>query len=377
MNLSYKQCSVNLTKELSEDGSFEGYVAVFNNRDFGGDIIDPSAFNAEPVGKSYPLLSDHETKSVIGNYKISIDSYGVKMSPAKFNLMRDEKTGSYMVRKAAEKYANLKNGDISGFSIGYMIDENGCEFKEIDGKRCRIIKKATLMEGSVVTFPMNDKARLTAIKTVNPTTEFPLAPRDREWDASMAEKRIKEFTKSENEPASIYQRYFMYFDAGRSKFFDAYKLPFVDIIDDEPHIVPKAIFAIAAVLKGARAGVNIPEGDKAKVKEILNNIYARMAKEFDDESLVSPFAKKNLEILTSLKDIEAILKDSGFSSKEAKTLISKVKEFSFRDAKDNQEENEEERDDLLNSLVSIKNTINSFCVTQELKSINNLFKKNV
>ena len=84
------------------------------------------------------------------------------------------------------------------------------------------------MEGSVVTFPMNDKARLTAIKSM---------------------------------------------------------------IED------------------------LDEAEKTEIKEILNP-------EKED---------KNFSEITSLKDIETTLKESGFSSKEAKTLISKVKEFSKKD----------------------------------------------
>jgi HK97 family phage prohead protease len=327
MNLSYKQFALEI-KELKEDGSFEGYVAAFNNIDFGNDVLDSKAFDQEPAEKYYPLLADHDTKKPIGKFQIGFDNYGVKFKNAKFNLMRDEKTGNFLVPFAAEKYANLKNGDISGFSMGYMTKADDCEFKTIEGKRCRAIKKAQLMEGSVVTFPMNDKARLTGIKTVNPSTNLPFAPRDYEWDAVEAEKRIREHTKRENEPASLYNRYFMYFENGRASFFDAYKLPFVDIINGEPHIVPRAIFAIAGVLEGAREGVNIPEGDKANIKEIINNLYISMAKEFNDTSLESPFKAKSLEEVTSIKEVESILKESGFSNKEAKTLISKVKEFS-------------------------------------------------
>jgi HK97 family phage prohead protease len=327
MELSYKQFTLEI-KELKEDGSFEGYVAAFNNIDFGNDILDSKAFEEEPAGKYYSLLADHDTKKPIGKFQIEFDNYGVKFKNARFNLMRDERTGAFLVPMAAEKYANLKNGDISGFSMGYMTKSDDCEFKTVEGKRCRAIKKAKLMEGSVVTFPMNDKARLTGIKTVNPKTNFPFTDRNYEWDASSAEERIREYTKSENEPDSTYNRYFMYFDSGRSKFFDAYKLPFVDIIDGEPHIVPKAIFAIAGVLEGAREGVNIPEGDKAKIKEIINNVYIAMAKEFNDPSLTSPLKGKSLDEVSSIKEVESILKESGFSNKEAKTLISKVKEFS-------------------------------------------------
>lgn len=227
MELNYKQFTLEI-KSPQEDGSFEGYVAVFGNIDFGDDIINAEAFSQEPFGKSYPLLADHDTRKPVGNFQIEIDTYGVKFKNAKFNLMRDETTGNFLVPNAAEKYANLKNKDISGFSIGYMIDD--CEFKTIGEKRCRVITKARLLEGSVVTFPMNDKARLTAIKSM-----------------------LKD--------------------------------------------------------------VHLDEEDKTEIKEILNP-------EKED---------KNFNEVSSLKDIESVLKESGFSNTEAKTLISKVKEFSKKD----------------------------------------------
>jgi len=231
MELNYKQFTLEI-KSLQEDGSFEAYVAAFNNIDFGNDIFDAKAFSEEPSGKFYPLLADHDTKKPIGKFRIEPDEYGLKMVDAKFNLMRDPITQNYLVPNAAEKYANLKNGDISGFSVGYELDKKNCEIKMVDGKRCRMIKKSTLMEGSVVTFPMNDKARLTAIKSMLKDTQ----------------------------------------------------------LDEE---------------------------DRAEIKELLNP-------EKDD---------KNFKEVNSLKDIESVLKESGFSNTEAKTLISKVKEFS-RDEKE-------------------------------------------
>lgn len=229
MELNYKQFTLEI-KSLQEDGSFEGYVAAFNNIDFGNDIFDAKAFSEEPVGKFYPLLADHDTRKPIGKFRIEPDEYGLKMVDAKFNLMRDPITQNYLVPNAAEKYANLKNGDISGFSVGYGVDSKNCEIKIVDGKRCRVIKKSKLMEGSVVTFPMNDKARLTAIKSM---------------------------------------------------------------------------------LKDAQ----LDEEDKTEIKEILNP-------EKED---------KNFKEVNSLKDIESILKENGFSNTEAKTLISKIKEFSKKD----------------------------------------------
>lgn len=263
MDINYKQFTLEI-KSLQEDGSFEGYVAAFGNIDFGDDIFEASAFNDEPTGKFYPLLADHDTRKPIGKFQIEIDNYGVKFKNAKFNLMRDETTGNYLVPNAAEKYANLKNGDISGFSVGYGVED--CEFKTIGEKRCRIITKAKLFEGSVVTFPMNDKARLTAIK-------------------------------------SMLQ--------------------------------------------------NLDEAEKKEIKEILNP-------EKED---------KDFSEITSLKDIETLLKmpnPDGFSCKDAKTVISKVKEFS----RDEKEETKVDKRDAFSDSVS---NLKSLLEKQELhKSITNL-----
>jgi hypothetical protein len=244
MEICYKQANFQLTKALSEEGSFEAYVAAYNNIDFGYDIIDPQAFSDEPAGKTYPYLSDHETRTVIGNWKAISDGFGVKMVDAKFNLMRDEQTGNFMVPKAAEKYANLKNGDITGFSVGYIPLE--IDWKEIDGKRIRIIRKAKLMEGSVVTFPMNDKAMLISIKS--------------------------------------------------------------------------------------------------------------------------------LEEISALKDVEKILKDKGFSSKEAKTFISKIKKFSPRDEEESKEDQKEEVkcDALSESLSNLSKTFDEYELKKSIQNLQNL-----
>ena len=49
-------------------------------------------------------------------------------------------------------------GALDGLSIGYRVEED-----ELDG-RTRRIKRATLFEVSVVTLPMNEQARIDAVK---------------------------------------------------------------------------------------------------------------------------------------------------------------------------------------------------------------------
>lgn len=206
MTTCYKQANIELKKLFTEkgndEGSFEAYLAVYNNIDFGDDIIDPQAFNNEPAEKKYPLLADHDTKTVIGHFTALSDGYGLKIN-GKINLSTKDGTDIILVPKAAEKYANLKNGDISGFSVGYIPKE--IDWKEIDGKKIRIIKKAQLMEGSVVTFPMNEKARLLSIKSIEETTSLKEVERilkDNGFsikDSKTVISKIKEFSPRDEE----------------------------------------------------------------------------------------------------------------------------------------------------------------------------------
>lgn len=80
------------------------------------------------------------------------------------------------------------------------------------------------------------------------------------------------------------------------------------------------------------------------------------------EALIESFSKSfKEEEINTLKDIESYLKKGGMSQTQAKTLISKVKEFSQRDA-----EEEEQRDvadlkqiSLMANLSRLTNNINS------------------
>jgi len=126
-------------------------------------------------------------------------------------------------------------------------------------------------------------------KTVTDFQDMPLAPRDREWDSDAAVGRWRSFTGSEDEPSGDYWQGFMWWEADDGENFGAYKLPYVDVPDDSPVAVPRAIFAIASVLQGGRGGVDIPESDMDGVRGHVTQYYAKMRDEFDDESIVAPW----------------------------------------------------------------------------------------
>jgi len=127
-----------------------------------------------------------------------------------------------------------------------------------------------------------------AVKAVTDFQDFPLAPRDREWDSDAAVGRWRSFTGSEDEPSEDYWQGFLWWDAEDAENFGAYKLPYVDVPDDSPVAVPRAIFAIAATIEGARGGVDIPESDLDGVRGHVTQYYAKMREEFDD-AIVAPW----------------------------------------------------------------------------------------
>ena len=118
-----------------------------------------------------------------------------------------------------------------------------------------------------------------------------LNDRDREWDSDSAIQRIRDFTNSKDKPSSRYRNAFLYFDPEDDDNFKGYKLPIADIVNNRMVAIPRAIFAVAGVLRGARGGVNIPERDKQTITTKINRYYDIMSDLFDDD-MESPLKYK-------------------------------------------------------------------------------------
>lgn len=147
-------------KDLSEDGTFEGYAATFGNVDQGGDLVEPGAFidslvKARKDGRTVPMLWQHDQREPIGVWDdIAEDAKGLYVSG---RLILD---GDPVAQRA---YGKLKAKALGGLSIGYRVPPGG---EEIDEKRRGVtrLKKVDLREISLVTMPMNIEARVTAVK---------------------------------------------------------------------------------------------------------------------------------------------------------------------------------------------------------------------
>ncbi len=149
-------------------GVFSGYGSVTGNKDAGGDVIQSGAYRDtlrawEDKGKYPPMLLQHgggflggaDDMLPVGKWThMEENSKGLKVEGELFALGTER--GQYI-------YEGLKAGALDGLSIGYRVKEFVLGTKPTDPRRT--IKSLELMEVSIVTFPMNDKARISAVKS--------------------------------------------------------------------------------------------------------------------------------------------------------------------------------------------------------------------
>lgn len=157
-----------------KSGVFSGYGSVFNNVDQGGDMIVKGAFKDtlrawEDKGKYPPMLLQHggflsgaEDLLPVGKWtSMEENSKGLKVDGELFALGTEK--GQYI-------YEGLKSGTLDGLSIGYRVKDFTQGTKPSEPRRT--LKSLDLMELSIVTFPMNDKARVGAVKSIKTIREF-------------------------------------------------------------------------------------------------------------------------------------------------------------------------------------------------------------
>lgn len=283
--LEYKQ--FDCTLKLSDAGEFEGYAAVFGNIDRVGDRIEQGAFtNLEYLLEKGALLWQHDAREVVGLLtRVQQDDYGLKVA-GRFHTTPRAQEVRTIIKERTEA------GKPTPMSIGYMPVQWEWETAS-NGQVVRVLKRVEVYEVSFVAVPANPLAQGEAKKVV-PLQDLPLAPRDRRWDADAAVKRVRRWAGGPDKETIDWRKYrkaFFWYDADNPEKFESYKLPYADVIDGELHAVPRGIFAVAAVLQGARGGVDIPERDIERIKRVVSAWYARMREAFKDESIVPPWER--------------------------------------------------------------------------------------
>ena len=159
-------------KANDDKGTFTGYGSIFGNEDQGSDIMQKGAFTKSleqrPASK-VKLLYQHKTDEPIGI----------------FETMYEDQKGLFVkgrlamgTQKGREAYELLKMGALDGMSIGFRADPDKQGYNE-NKRGTRTLKEVDLMEISLVTFPMNERALIENVKASQKSI--------REWEKILRE----------------------------------------------------------------------------------------------------------------------------------------------------------------------------------------------
>ena len=146
-------------KAVNADGTVEGYGSVFGVRDNYDDVIAKGAFiqslkDHKAAGTMPAMLWQHDADKPIGIWTEMVeDEKGLRI---KGQLAMETVKGK-------EAHALLKMGAINGLSIGFMSKQWAYD-RETE---VRTLTEIDQWEVSLVTYPANEKARVTNVKSAS------------------------------------------------------------------------------------------------------------------------------------------------------------------------------------------------------------------
>jgi Escherichia/Staphylococcus phage prohead protease len=135
---------------------FAGYAALFDRPDRGGDVVKAGAFARSlrrPAG-AVPLLWQHEPGRPIG----------------RIEYLKEDRRGLRVIGRLSagaagrEAAALLKEGAVRGLSFGYRVRAASGPSTGSGQAGLRELTELDLVEVSLVTLPMQPKARVHAVE---------------------------------------------------------------------------------------------------------------------------------------------------------------------------------------------------------------------
>lgn len=156
--LSFDQTEIKFTGDGSQ-GIFEGYASVFSNVDSDGDIILPGAFKyaLENQTRKVAMFFNHRT------WDLPVGKWDTLQEDGKGLLVRGQLTPGHS--GAIDLKAAMQHGTVEGMSVGFSVSKD--DYSIVPGGG-RIFKNiAALREISVCTFPANELAAISAMKSID------------------------------------------------------------------------------------------------------------------------------------------------------------------------------------------------------------------
>ena len=146
-----ENCQLKFSSE--EKGVFEGYASVYNSVDKVGDTIAPGAFDESLAsGRIIKMFVNHKQHEVpVGDWvHMRSDGHGL-LATGKIDM--NHKDGPTV-------YSALQRKAMDGLSVGFTMNPGDFEQRGSG----RVIKNMSLMETSIVSFPCEGRALITAVK---------------------------------------------------------------------------------------------------------------------------------------------------------------------------------------------------------------------
>jgi len=161
--MEHKTLGFKLTNIGAEGRTVEGIAAAFENIDGGDDMLHPGAFTKTLAerGNKVRFLWQHDRAEPIGKpFEIHEIPEGLFVKA----MISDTARGR-------DALALLRDGAIDSMSIGYDPIAGGTDYTRHGETTVRNLREVKLWEFSLVTFPMNEAAVVTALKDTTPPDE--------------------------------------------------------------------------------------------------------------------------------------------------------------------------------------------------------------
>ncbi|MEO7177515.1 MAG: HK97 family phage prohead protease [Allosphingosinicella sp.] len=128
---------------------FAGYAAIFGRPDRGGDVVRAGAFarSLKQGAGAVPLLWQHDRGKPVG----------------RIEYLKEDKRGLRIIARLSAGPAGrraaalLREGKVAGLSFGYWV-------RKSSGEAPRALEDVDLVEVSLVSVPMQPKARVHAVE---------------------------------------------------------------------------------------------------------------------------------------------------------------------------------------------------------------------
>lgn len=131
------------------------------------------------------------------------------------------------------------------------------------------------------------------------TSDLPLHPdRTRAFDANAARARIRAWASSDGSgdldkiDTAKYAKAFLWHAGDGSNLTD-YKGIVADVVDGKLYAIWRAVTALAAVMQGARGGIDVPAQDRLGIRQALAGYYAKARTAFNDPAITVPWTDMN------------------------------------------------------------------------------------